>query len=271
LYGEAVTSTQTMFDKNPKLMASLPTPIVSLASQQLAGRGRGNNVWLSPSGCLQFSILLRVELASFPMSKLVFVQYLFALAVVEACREESVLGKWGEAVRLKWPNDLYAIVGRDDVDRKKIGGILVNTSFSGKKVDIVIGCGLNVQNAPPITSISQLLPADAKKSLSMEGTAAAILVKFEAMWAVFLRERGSFDSFMDLYLKCWLHSDQLVTLTTTTPPTAVRITGITSDYGLLRTIPERSGWPSSEESGYIDLQPDGNSFDLMAGMIKLKK
>lgn len=67
-----------------------------------------------------------------------------------------------------------------------------------------------------------------------------------------------------------LVSDQLVTLTTTTPPTTVRITGITSDYGLLRTMPERTGWSSSTDLSYIDLQPDGNSFDLMTGMIKLK-
>jgi biotin--protein ligase len=60
-----------------------------------------------------------------------------------------------------------------------------------------------------------------------------------------------------------------VTLTTTVPPKQVRITGITPDHGLLRTIPVRTGWPSGED-GYIDLQPDGNSFDIMAGMIKTK-
>jgi biotin---protein ligase len=54
-----------------------------------------------------------------------------------------------------------------------------------------------------------------------------------------------------------------------TPPKAVRITGITSDYGLLRTLPERTGWSSGNE-GFIDLQPDGNSFDIMAGLIKSK-
>lgn len=100
-----------------------------------------------------FSIHTRVSLSSFPAAKLVFVQYLFGLAVVEACRDESVLGKFGERVRLKWPNDIYA-VGTDESDKKqwkKIGGILVNTSFSGGKADIVIGlympvffhCGLS--------------------------------------------------------------------------------------------------------------------------------
>ena len=120
-------------------MSLLPTPILSLASQQLTGRGRGTNIWLSPSGCLQFSLLLRTSLAILPPSKLVFVQYLFGLAVVEACREEAILGKLGEKVRLKWPNDLYAVVGSGDAGRQKIGGILVNTSLNGNKVEIVIG------------------------------------------------------------------------------------------------------------------------------------
>ena len=68
-----------------------------------------------------------------------FIQYLFALAVVEACREEKVLGRWGERIRLKWPNDIYALVGSEGEEKRKVGGILVNTSFSGGNVDIVIG------------------------------------------------------------------------------------------------------------------------------------
>ncbi|KAF7292990.1 BPL/LPL catalytic domain-containing protein [Mycena indigotica] len=263
LYGEVVTSTQTMLDKNPRFMGLLPTPLLSLASQQLAGRGRGANVWLSPAGCLQFSLLLRLSLATFPAAKLVFVQYLFALAVVEACRDEAVLGSDGSAVRLKWPNDIYA-VGRDG-EPKKIGGILIGTNFSSGKVDIIIGSGLNVLNPPPIMSLSQL--SEDERALSMERTAAAILVKFERMWSAFVQGKGSFEPFMDLYVDRWLHSDQLVTLTTTKPHQQVRILGITPEHGLLRTVPE-TGW--SSQAGFIDLQPDGNSFDLMAGLIKAK-
>ncbi|KAF8639135.1 hypothetical protein AX17_001625 [Amanita inopinata Kibby_2008] len=266
LYGEVVTSTQSMLDKNPRLLSALPAPILSLASHQLAGRGRGTNVWLSPSGCLQFSLLLRVSLSDFPASKLVFIQYLFALAVVEACRDDGILGKSGERVRLKWPNDLYALVGDLKEERKKIGGILVNTSFSGNSVDIVIGCGLNVLNPPPITSLAQL--ASGSRSISMERTAAIIMARFEPMWDLFVKERGSFEPFIKSYLDRWLHSDQLVTLTATTPPSLVRIAGITLDHGLLRTVSADKGQLS--EGQFIDLQPDGNSFDLMTGLIKTK-
>lgn len=64
-----------------------------------------------------------------------------------------------------------------------------------------------------------------------------------------------------------------MTLTTTIPHRQVRILGITEDHGLLRTIPERSGlgrFGSMVDVEYVDLQPDGNSFDLMANLIKSK-
>ncbi|OCH92771.1 class II aaRS and biotin synthetase [Obba rivulosa] len=268
LYGEVVTSTQTMLDKNPRFMSLLPTPFLSLATHQLAGRGRGGNVWISPAGCLQFSLLLYVPMQTLPTYRVVFVQYLFGLVVVEACRDAGVLGKLGGKVRLKWPNDIYVVL--DDGEKRKIGGVLVNTSFNGGSVEVIIGCGLNVLNPPPTTSLQQLVPPDVDIRLSMERTAAVIMAKFEEMWNTFLINRGSFAPFMDLYLERWLHSDQLVTLTTTNPPQQVRVVGITPNHGLLRTMPERGGWSGGNGGEFIDLQPDGNSFDLMAGLIKTK-
>ncbi|EPQ51931.1 class II aaRS and biotin synthetase [Gloeophyllum trabeum ATCC 11539] len=267
LYAEVVTSTQTMLDKNPRLLSNLPAPLLSLASRQLTGRGRGNNVWLSPLGSLPISLLIRPSLKEVPAQKLVFVQYLFSLAVTEACRDPAVLGQqYGAAVRIKWPNDVYAVVGGEN---RKIGGILVNTSFGSGKVEVVIGSGLNVMNARPTLSLAQLLPPESAANLSMEATTATILAKFDAMWRTFVEHGGSFEPFMDLYLERWLHSDQLVTVTSVSPPQNVRICGITPEHGLLRTIPERrAGGGMGVE--YIDLQPDGNSFDLMQGLIKTK-
>ncbi|KAI0943338.1 hypothetical protein AcW1_002524 [Taiwanofungus camphoratus] len=204
LYGEVVTSTQTMLDKNTRLLSLLPTPLLSLASHQLAGRGRGSNVWLSPAGCLQFSLLLRVSLSALPAARLVFVQYLFGLAVVEACRDEGVLGAQGRRVRLKWPNDIYVVT--EDNSPKKIGGILVNTNFSSGQAEVVIGCGLNVWNSPPILSLLQLIPSGSDIQLNMERTVAIIMAKFERMWDTYLAHKGSFEPFMDLYLERWLHS-----------------------------------------------------------------
>lgn len=69
-------------------------------------------------------------------------------------------------------------------------------------------------------------------------------------------------------------------MTTVTPPQRVKIVGITPDYGLLRTLPigqtDSGGYGGRgyggfhQSSTFIDLQPDGNSFDIMAGLIKSK-
>lgn len=69
---------------------------------------------------------------------------------------------------------------------------------------------------------------------------------------------------MNLLLVC---RNQIVTVTTRTPHITVRIQGVTTDHGLLRTVPVHAGYGSH----YIDLQPDGNSFDMMKGLIKVKE
>ena len=95
---------------------------------------------MSPYGCLQFSLALRIPLAKVPANKLVFLQYLFSLAIVEACRDEAVLGSYGEAVKIKWPNDIYAGLGKGGQRKfEKIGGVLVNTGIVNKNSQIVIG------------------------------------------------------------------------------------------------------------------------------------
>ncbi|KAF8752050.1 Class II aaRS and biotin synthetase [Rhizoctonia solani] len=243
LYGEVVTSTQTLFDKNINLLTTLPHPVLSLATIQTAGRGRGSNVWLSPLGCLQYSLLI---------------------PITEACRK-VMPGPEGERVRLKWPNDIY-VLEADGKTKKKIGGILITTNFMDNTMHVVIGSGLNVLNQPPIMSLKQLYPqGTTNPNLTMENIAANIMATFEDLWRQFTEAKGSFEPFMDLYLERWLHSDEQVTLMTTNPPTKVRIFGISPDTGFLRTIPEQGG-----DMKPIDLQPDGNSFDMMAGLIKTK-
>lgn len=63
---------------------------------------------------------------------------------------------------------------------------------------------MNVLNPKPIASLSQLV--DGSRKLSMEDTLAAILYNFQTMWDTFIQVKGSFEPFMDLYLRRWLHS-----------------------------------------------------------------
>jgi len=125
--------------RNDTFLGALPSGLACVASHQVAGRGRGGNSWISPAGCLQFSLVAR--LPSTASSRIVFVQYLFGVAVVEAIRAVPGYDKLG--VCLKWPNDIYADLGADGgegMERyRKIGGILVNSSFAGGEFSLIIG------------------------------------------------------------------------------------------------------------------------------------
>jgi len=129
-------------------------------------------------------------------------------------------------------------------------------------------------------SLLQLIPPEVSLELRIEKMAAAIMIKLEPLLDQWIMDGGLFDSFTDLYLRRWMHSNKIVEVTTVTPPQRVKIVGITPDYGLLRTLPisqsnpDDYGWRGnggfSQSSPFIDLQPDGNSFDIMAGLIKSK-
>lgn len=125
--------------RNDQFLSSLPSGLVCLASHQIAGRGRGGNSWVSPAGCLQFSLVLRLASSNAP--KIVFLQYLFGLAVVEAIRGQKGYEEVG--VKLKWPNDIYGEVGGEGTEGmekyRKIGGILVNSSYAGNDFTLVVG------------------------------------------------------------------------------------------------------------------------------------
>lgn len=273
--------------------------------------------------------------------KVVFIQYLAALAIAHALdpAPPSSKGEGPLGVRIKWPNDVYALVKGETgrVEKVKMGGILVNSNYAGGQFRIMVGCGVNILNKLPTTSLASLTEIHNKSSPeaepklpmpTMEGSLARILAKFGSMWEEFLAAPGGgFEPFLNDYLDRWLHSyvpsslvfrtshailccspvdpfqpcpspllpssDQLVHLLTTNPPTPVRITTITLDHGLLRTTPVRtnrdayggeydgfrtrmgamglSDKKTEQQEQYIDLQPDGNSFDIMAGMIRAKR
>ncbi|TKY89971.1 hypothetical protein EX895_001269 [Sporisorium graminicola] len=324
LYTQMVTSTQTMLDKNFRLLSALPVGTTFFATQQMSGRGRGGNRWISPKGCLQFSAVFRVPVSM--ASKTVFLQYLSGLAVVEGIRialgDSDAAKAVADKVRIKWPNDIYAEIPPVDPNSAsaraktatfelggkrfaKLGGILVNSQFSGGNDFVLIsGCGVNCLNSRPTTSVSDLIaihneavkagnadaaPTALLPSITQEKLAGAILSTFDSIWKVFLQNEGDFRPFVDKYRQIWLHSDQETTLTSDAIRTggggaeeeSVRIVGISSDFGLLQAVPRASSvhakdaraWGDTEASqaaGIIQLQPDGNSFDMLQNLVKRK-
>jgi biotin---protein ligase len=268
LYGEVVTSTNTMLEKNLTLLSHLPIGFTATATTQVAGRGRGTNVWVSPHGSLMFSVVLRHSLAISNTAPVVFVQYLAALAIVAGIRSYSK-GYEKLPIKLKWPNDIYALDPSKDPKEKayvKIGGILVNSSYAGGDYTLVVGIGLNVNNTAPSVSLSQLASKAGLPALTLEKLLASILTHFEELYACFCRT--GFDAKLESrYYDSWLHTDQVVTLEAEGGVKA-RVKGITRDWGLL--LAEELNWEGRATGRRWELQSDSNSFDFFKGLLRKK-
>ncbi|KAI8640680.1 biotin-protein ligase [Parasitella parasitica] len=201
LYSEMVASTQSVIDKNSRFSQALPTGFVCLAANQVAGRGRGQNSWMSQAGALQFSLVVRhnVNIRHAPA---VFIQYIVALAVVESIRKRA--GYEDIPLRLKWPNDIY--INTKSGELKEVGGQLINSTIVDDEFVLVISCGINLSNAESMVSINDIIKdhSPAASELSAEGFLAGILVKFEVYYNQFC-EKGMGQWFLHKYCQNWLH------------------------------------------------------------------
>ena len=131
--GVAVEVVQETGSTNADLLARAPqltAPVLLVAEHQTAGRGRAGRSWLSaPGHSLTFSLAWRFAdglrgLAGLP------------LAVGVALAE--TLGRLGQPVQLKWPNDVLK-------DGDKLAGILVETqTMPDGAAWTVIGIGVNL-------------------------------------------------------------------------------------------------------------------------------
>jgi len=96
-------------------------PLLLIAEEQSAGRGRLDRTWVAPkSSGLLLSLYWPESLLMAPL--------IMGVAAAEALRSSTTI-----PVLLKWPNDLM-------VSDRKLGGILASTSDGG----VVIGVGINV-------------------------------------------------------------------------------------------------------------------------------
>ncbi|KAI9794328.1 MAG: biotin holocarboxylase synthetase [Candelina submexicana] len=266
LYGEVVTSTNTMLEKNNQLLQHLPTGFTATATVQVAGRGRGSNVWVSPAGSLMFSTCIRHPMEKMHSAPVVFMQYLAALAIVEGIKSYDT-GYRDVPVKLKWPNDIYAQDPSKPKEKAyvKIGGILVNSSYSGREYLLVVGVGLNTTNPAPTTSLNAIIPSHLPP-FTLEKLLARILTTFEELHTRFLRT-GFDRELEERYYRHWLHTDQIVTLEAEGGVRA-RVKGITRDHGLL--LAEELGWEDRRTGKVWSLQSDSNSFDFFKGLVKRK-
>lgn len=290
-YGEVVTSTNTLLDKNTRWLPHLPHGLVFSATTQISGRGRGGNVWINPRGVMAQSVLFKLDPKK--AQSIVTLQYVLGLALSELILNYGSLeagkgvGYEDMPIKLKWPNDIYALKPEyfnllqnnenpstvDGTEEKyaKISGALVNSQYLDGKFNLVWGAGINVSNDAPTTSLNLILGKLNEIRVSQgltplppyehEVLLAKVMFTVNQFYGVF--EHSGMTPFLPLYYKRWFHSDQLVTVTSDGKNRNCRIEGITKDNGLLIVKDTNTGET-------LELQPDGNSFDIFKGLVYRK-
>lgn len=221
-----------------------------------------------------YSTVLRHAATLSQTAPVVFIQYLAALATVAGIHSYDA-GYSRLPLRLKWPNDIYALdpsrsadaTSTNAADYAKIGGVLVNSSYTGAAYTLVAGVGVNVANAAPTTSLDALARAQGLPAFRAERLLAAILARFEALYRVFCREGWGAAALEGEYYRLWLHGGQVVTLEAEGGVRA-RVKGVTRDWGLL--VAEELGWEDRPTGRTWALQSDSNSFDFFKGLVRRK-
>ncbi|KAH8291814.1 hypothetical protein KR054_000989 [Drosophila jambulina] len=227
-----------------------------LPLQQTAGVGRSNNQWLSPLGCAMFSLQLHLAMDSPLGSRLPLLQHIIGAAIVNSLRGHDQYGVLD--ISIKWPNDVYAN------GNQKIGGLVINTTLQGSQAIVNIGSGINLNNSKPTVCINDLIrehnvltPNNKLPALKYEIFIARIFNEIERLLGEV--QNGDFDNFYALYYSLWLHSGQSVKICLQNEQEReAEIVGI-DDFGFLKVkLP----------TGTIEtVQPDGNSFDMLKGLI----
>lgn len=244
LYTPRIGSTQTFLQEKDTLVQDLPHGTILLAGEQTRGRGRGSNKWISPPirTSLQFTFILDQCSLEF----LSLLQIITAVSMVCAVRKRRP----NAPIFIKWPNDIYI---KKEGEMRKVGGILVNSQLIGDNCRALIGCGVNLGPCDHISSINDVVCGP---NIHPEELLAEFCNEFEINY---IKAHDNKLEIVKKYLEHWLHKDQTVRIHD--EDTEATIIGI-DEYGYLIA--------RTKNNDIIKLQPDGNSFDMLSGLIKMK-
>lgn len=144
--------------------------LVVITNSQTSGRGQRNNTWESePGKNLTFSILLT------PHFLLAKDQFYLTICISSAIAE-YLKETFGEAVKIKWPNDLM-------VGDRKVCGILIENQLSGQQIQsCVVGIGLNVNQKKFDSEKASSMKHLSGREFSLTDELPKILEKIEARY-----------------------------------------------------------------------------------------
>lgn len=143
-----------------------PGDLWIMAHEQSKGRGSRGRDWQSIAGNLHASVLLRNPCTTQFLSQLTFVAVLAAHKAVA-----DYLGNPADALQVKWPNDLL-------LNRKKLGGILLESRSTQSENVVVIGFGINLAGHPPDTPYPATRLAEAGVTIAPEAFLVTLAERF---------------------------------------------------------------------------------------------
>ena len=173
-------------------VAELRPGTVVVARRQSAGRGRQGRQWVDCGG-LHLSVSVPRHRAAFNRGFSVWLGLMTTLVLREGERIDA---------RLKWPNDIV-------VDRRKLGGILIERAGTAAGAQVVAGLGLNLsagrRDLPPgLRESATSLAAEGGRVPRLGDLCARLLNRVEAELDRFCDEGwGSFRPALEL-LDCLL-------------------------------------------------------------------
>lgn len=132
---EEIDSTNSYLMRHSKLGEKR----ICIADVQTMGRGRRGKDWATPKGNIAISL-------AFEYKEISRISQLAPRVGAEIARAFAPLIS---DVQVKWPNDVL-------VDGQKLAGILVESSISGNRAQVVVGVGVNLHINPTIDGRSDV-------------------------------------------------------------------------------------------------------------------
>ncbi len=139
--------------------------MVVISESQLFGRGRKGKRWLSPTGGLWFSVIIKSGIKT---SSSIYLSYAMSLAVCEI-----LANNFNVEACIKWPNDVL-------IRTRKVAGILISSAVRGEDLEYcVVGAGINLNSRPKgLKGSTSLIEHTSQSSIALEPFLASVLVLF---------------------------------------------------------------------------------------------
>lgn len=146
-------------------------PLLVIADEQTAGRGRGANRWWTGRGSLALSLLFEPAASGIERRYFSMISLAAAVAIVETAA--PLLPH--RPIGVHWPNDVFA-------SGRKLAGILVEALADGKHI-VGIGCNVNNSLAEAPAELRQIVASLADLTGRTQHRAAFLLELLERLQA----------------------------------------------------------------------------------------